>query len=53
MSERFRPVSPGRRRGFVVINGASVALLLTWLAGPVGLTCYVVQKGLSRCPSPS
>lgn len=150
MSARFRPVSPGRRRGFVVINGASaplfaamilaprsrltrrlvenamplhaalgvsygvlltsgmvtmrrpldfgdpdrlrralaqqdiflagwahyisfdlfvgqwiwrdalgsgrssrVALLLTWLAGPVGLTCYVVQKGLSRCPSPS
>lgn len=34
-------------------RSARAALLLTWLAGPVGLTCYLAQKGLSRCQSPS
>lgn len=34
-------------------RNSRVALLLTWLAGPVGLTCYLAQKGLSRCQWPS
>lgn len=34
-------------------RSARLALLLTWMAGPVGLTCYLVQKGLSRCLSSS